>query len=182
MSARRHLANWRRFFRVDRPLRLFRWGRKADPNFSADERLYLFVEDRGFSDGPLTAAQRAYALTHEQLRLPNQSFNRSKYSRPHDVLYPDRFSYGVVEVPVDSAGAELQSAGGLSFRFRPTHVPETDNFAHGEIWVWKQGTQLANNGKINPNVKHGFKNQVASAAVLIKDPAPANLPPAAAPV
>jgi hypothetical protein len=78
------------------------------------------------------------------------SVNRSKYSKPHDVLEPDccdgndRSTHKVLEFRVADLPDEIavEDSSGRIFRFRPKHVPEAKCFAHSEIWCNRGGNVL----------------------------------------
>ncbi len=113
------------------PQEMFRNGRSADQTFNQDEGLY--IRFNVISGGKVDVTC---------IRCPNQSVNRSKYSRPEWVLITNcmRFlnwgcgAFFVEEIPnlIRSSGS-----GGVDYHFRIFHDSIERNYSHSEIRAYK---------------------------------------------
>ena len=106
-------------------------GRGAVDSFNPDEFLY-----------------RRYALVHfvdgrvlpQSISFTKPSFNRSKFSRPEDVLHVDccggkeLLGWGVVEGRASDLSVSAESGDERKFTLYPKHVPEPTCYAHSELW------------------------------------------------
>jgi hypothetical protein len=88
------------------------------------------------------------------IKFPDQSSNRSGYSKPIDVLIPDPadekswkwFSLGVVEFPASAVPSKVVSRQNVPCDVRVVHDPCDKNFAHTETRVFFQGQRLDGTG------------------------------------
>lgn len=114
------------------PAELLFNGRKPDQTFAPGELLFYRAEQLD-SQGKIGSVD---------VRAPNTSFNRNKYSKPVHVLYarlPQFLSWSVLEIRVDQIPQELEHPDGRKFQFRTVHDPvgppdePEENYAHTEI-------------------------------------------------
>lgn len=116
--------------------RLHRPGAAADPFFAPEERLY-----RRF--GPTEDPSQGIYL-HNLKFYPAMSVNRSKYSKPHDVLYDPGLHgegfrrWGVTYLTVAQIPDPVETSGAV-YSFEPRHQPLPENYGHAEIWTLKNG-------------------------------------------
>lgn len=106
-------------------------GRPAVDAFDPSEFFYRRYSISHFADG--------YVLP-QTFSFPRPSFNRSKFSRPEDVLHTDccdgkeRPGWGVLECPVLDLSISKVSGDGRTFTLYPRHIPKTSCYAHSELW------------------------------------------------
>jgi hypothetical protein len=124
---------------------MMRKGRLVDSCFCNFHRLYYRCQREDFENDRLIAARIPYK---------NPSVNWSKYSWPWDVVsgYPH---WGIVLFfvahlpkelpknlpPASKKGAGIQASVKLH-SFYPGHVPLEENYAHCEIWTFKDGAKV----------------------------------------
>jgi len=91
---------------------------------------------------------RRYSVAHvvngnvlpQSITFPKPSFNRSKFSRPEDVLHADccdgqeLLGWGVLESKVSDLRVSAQSGDDRNFTTYPKHVPKQTCYAHSELW------------------------------------------------
>jgi len=104
-----------------------------------------------------TAAQ----IIWEQMRMPDQSVNRSKYSRPNDVLFPQYFLCGILAFPVSDVPNNLLSGTGISTEFKVTHVPFRDNYAHSEIRAFDEQSHKRRDS-LSDGVRREFRRRMGN--------------------
>lgn len=119
-------------------------GREADSEFDAEEHLF-----RRYPKNFLRAGKPIpLSMTFEE--DSGISVNRSKYSRPEDVLEPLEpdccdghrvrncvvLDFLVADVPREIA---VNDNSGRTFIFRLAHKPVTHCYAHSEIWCNQRG-------------------------------------------
>lgn len=149
---------------------MFRWGRRKDTSFSQDEDLYWRFTEVGYNEHALTRLQWLVAILRAQFRLPDQSVNRSKYSRPFDVLFPDHCDLGVLSFRVSTIPSHF-APDSVRYGFTVEHVPLWCNYSHSEIWVYKNQTRMPHNQKLGARtVKHHFFKSVAASARVERHP------------
>ena len=140
---------------------MYRQGRAVDPVFEPTEVLYHRIAVGG------AAGTRPDGF---DIRLPEASVNRGKYSLPEDVLYPNYFHLGVAEFPVSAIPAPLdfKDQQGSTKRYELTiqHDPQEDNYAHSELRAFRDGLRVVHSGKIPVVVKSEFKQIIAEAMVI----------------
>ena len=124
-------------FPFERPRRMYRNGRPIVDDFLPAERLYRRFKRNELVNGTLVAAALSFPNTGEDT---GQSVNRSRFSRPQDVLWKDEEETryegcGVVRFSVSCLPEELIcSQTKLRYTFFPRHRPLQRNYAHSEIW------------------------------------------------
>jgi hypothetical protein len=150
------------------PDRLRANGRSLDNKFTSDERLFLRIhrispntEKPEFSD----------------IRCPDLSVNRSKYSDPEDVLW-SKFVYlvdwGIGSLTVGQATFGLPSGDGVVIDFKVEHDPVAasneapENFSHCEIRAYKLGQRRP---KVSNALKSEFRQRIAEAVEVLQAPA-----------
>jgi hypothetical protein len=106
-------------------------GQTAVDAFDPDELLY-----------------RRYSLVHivngqvapQSISFPKPSLNRSRFSRPEDVLHVDCCNgkeltgWGVLESNASDLRVSAESGDSRTFTLYPKHVPEPTCYAHSELW------------------------------------------------
>jgi hypothetical protein len=101
--------------------------RTVDNQFSPSEALYY----RMSVVGPVGSRPEGI-----DIRLPEDSVNRGKYSEPGDVLYPNYFHLGVAEFPVSAIPGPRpftdQQGETRTYALTVEHDPKDDNYAHSE--------------------------------------------------
>jgi len=129
----------------------------ADQHFASDEVLYRRYLSVHFKNGYLLPAA---------FKFPRQSFNRSAFSRPEDVLHADCCDgkvlegYGVLECSTQFP-TPIESSDGRAFDFLPKHVPTPTCYAHSELWCSERGTGGQEYKDPPPSVKEGFRIKLA---------------------
>jgi hypothetical protein len=113
-------------------------GRGADDNFKRKERLYRRCVNEDLEGERLLAARIPYK---------DASNNRSKYSRPWDVIF-DHPTQGIIQIRVCDLPAALpqEKPKGTVIElhdFRPEHIPLPENYAHSEIRTYRAGSPIA---------------------------------------
>lgn len=164
-----------------RPPRLFRFGRAVDTDFSSDELLFIRCTLDWFdAEGNVNPAYVGF---------PNQSTNRSKYSKPRDVLLPDQrpesrtwLLWGVVSLRVSSIPSKIigPQPHCIEYTFSVEHEPENDNYSHSELSVYKQGKRENKGKKINQEVKKAYREHLARMLSKVVNPLVSLLPSEAA--
>src|SRR5690606_30611039 len=103
----------------------------------------------------------------ESIRFPDQSVNRSKYSRPLDVLWPTFADWGVLSFPGSAVPASLIAGDGQRLQCRVADVPLRDNYSHSGIWVLLQDARLPAGKKPTAQVRRDFRQHVAMKATIL---------------
>jgi hypothetical protein len=127
----------------DYPAELLWNGRGIDDVFSPEEFLYYRVQD--FNElGKVNVSE---------VRFPDTSVNRGKYSSPEHVLFaqwPRFVNSKVAQMQVKDIPANKRSGDGTQFDVKVVHNPvkppeeEDENYAHSEICCFV-GTQKRKN-------------------------------------
>ena len=99
--------------------------------------------------------------------------NWSKYSKPWDVIF-DHKNYGFAQIMVRQLPAELPTVqvGGQEVKphaYKPEHVPLCENYAHCEIWTFKDGVRAKNPAPSNV-VKKEFRQTLADRLYVLHSP------------
>ncbi len=134
--------------RVDRPLRMFRWGRSEKPEFAAQEYLFQRFSNVGFEQE--TTEMSVKQIVSEQIRWAEQSVNRSNFGKPIDVLFPHWCHEGIFGYTKDSlpkgivAGASRKQVAPI-WNTDVEHAPLWDNYGHSNIYALKDGTKVDRN-------------------------------------
>ena len=107
-------------------------GAAIDPDFPPSEELYLRLKTVLRDNTPAILGQ---------LRFPDFSVNRQRYSDPADVLKPSWPDWGIVSFTVADIPGPVESPPPAAdeFEFRAEHVPVPGNYAHSEVCSYKNG-------------------------------------------
>ncbi|NQU08601.1 MAG: hypothetical protein HQ583_08570 [Candidatus Abyssubacteria bacterium] len=135
------------------PEEMRRNGRPLDPCFTPEEALYLRLRGK----------KRTGALPTD-IRLPAQSVNRAKHSKPEWVLYPNHQGFSVGSFQVGHIPSIMKSPGpgNVRYEFKIEHVPDDDNYSHSNLVVHKKGKKIVGDGKkINSDVKMRFRTEIS---------------------
>ena len=106
-------------------------GRGAVDSFDPDEFLYRRYALVHFADGQVLP---------QSISFPKPSFNRSKFSRPEDVLHVDCCGgkelpgCGVLESGCLTSASLRNRAINVGLHLYPKHVPNPTCYAHSELW------------------------------------------------
>jgi hypothetical protein len=133
-------------------------GRAAVDVFDADEFLY-----RRYSRDQIVEGQ----VVPQSVNFPKPSFNRSKFSRPEDVLHVDccggkqQFpGLGVLEGRVSDFGKSAEAGDKRIFTLYPKHVPNETCYAHSELWC---ATSDSEDAKPSQSAKEKLRIAVSKA-------------------
>jgi hypothetical protein len=148
-------------------MRMLQNGRAVDNGFRFFHCLYHRYKLEDIGDGRLIS-----------LRIPykNASVNWSKYSKPWDVIF-DYPGEGIGQFLVCGLPKELpielplgqQRNPPKPHSFYPSHVPEAENYAHCEIWTFKEGAHVPS-VKLPETVKKEFRQIMSDRCVLLLVP------------
>ena len=106
-------------------------GRTPVDMFDPDEFLYRRYAMIHFAEG---------RVLPQFISFPKPSFNRSKFSRPEDVLHVDCCDgkelpgWGVLESRASDLRVSAEAGDKRKFTLYPKHVPKATCFAHSELW------------------------------------------------
>lgn len=112
------------------------------PFDDVNERLFLRIKEEQLADG---------AVIPGAVRLPDWSTNRERFSRPDDVLNPDKYPgyTRVGEVVVGSIPSDIPPDVPATGQQAPDpwecyaqHDPLDENYAHSEVRVRKVGCEF----------------------------------------
>lgn len=115
-------------------------GRAAVDSFDPHEFLYRRYAMVHFADGQVLP---------QSISFPEPSFNRSKFSRPEDVLHVDCCDgkelpgWGVLESGASDLSVSAESGDNRKFTLYPKHVPTPACYAHSELWCSSPSSQDA---------------------------------------
>ena len=111
---------------------IHRDGKDTVDAFDDDEFLYRRFSKEQVVDG---------YVAPQTVSFPKPSFNRSKFSRPEDVLHVDCCGgkqlspgLGVLEGRVSELRKSAESGDSRLFTMYPKHVPSETCYAHSELW------------------------------------------------
>ena len=141
---------------------------KIDNIFPAEEDLYLRLNPIYFNK-EFANNER---LTLAEVRFPDFSVNRGKYSKPENVLKPIWFRYGIASFKVKDIPDPLKDVDTEDvFSFKVEHAPEKENRAHSEIRTYKNGLRKPGD-KLEPSktLRTKFREQLRKKIKLIKIP------------
>jgi hypothetical protein len=140
---------------------MYRKGRPVDAEFLPSELLYYRIS----VTGPIGSRPDGV-----DIRLPEDSVNRGKYSEPGDVLFPEYFHLGVAEFPVSKIPAPRsftdQQGNTRDYELKVEHDPEEENYAHSEVRAFRESLRVTRTGKIPITVKSEFRQLIAEAMVV----------------
>lgn len=123
-------------------------GRQVDPEFLPDEFLYLRIYSAE-GERPSAATMSCYPGSD------GMSVNRSKYSEPRDVLWPNHPQLGVARISIQQLAEcrceqEQRKEETRVFTLRPEHDPERgppENFAHTLVITLDRGNVAKSIGR-----------------------------------
>ena len=112
------------------------------------------------------------------IRFPDQSVNRSKYSRPYDVLLPETGNeaskqwiyFGALTFSVGSVPACLREGDREICNFIVAHDPLEHNYAHSEIQACVRGVRITHKKKISKANRKRFRLAIMSQAAVALEP------------
>jgi hypothetical protein len=140
---------------------MFRGDRAVDNQFLPAEDLYYRISFAG----PIGSRPEGI-----DIRLPEDSVNRGKYSEAADVLYPNYFHLGVAVFPVSAVPGPRpfkdQQGDTRVYALTVEHDPEDDNYAHSEVRSYREGVRVEHSGKIPKVLKSEFRQLIAEAMVI----------------
>jgi len=133
-------------------------GRLIDPNFSPEEKLYIrFNQIYGGK------------VAISEIKYPDQSMNRSKYSEPYSVLYPNHETWGYGFIKVQNVPGQIESDTGVVNYCMVEHEPCDLNYSHSIIAGYKNGRRVTNNNK-NRHIVAKFRYELIQRIEVIKTP------------
>jgi hypothetical protein len=141
--------------------------------FEADELLYRRYLSEHFADGKILPAS---------FRFPKQSFNRSLFSKPEDVLHVDccdgvellpKGEWGVLECQISALPSPVNTTDGRSYMFFPKHAPEPTCYAHSELWCRRDLSDTMDYDHPPTSVREIFRIRLAR-VMSVRIPAGAN--------
>ena len=141
------------------PDEMKRQGRPVDPHFDADEALYIRFQH--LSGQYIEAAD---------LRCPDQSVNRSRYSKAEWVLLPIYAAWGIASLKVQDIPLQVMGGGCAQSFFKVEHDPQEDNYAHSEIRAFGDSTHLHRQSKTSHTVKLQFRTILSQSAIVMRQP------------
>jgi len=107
-----------------------------------------------------------------QVRFPDFSVNRGRFSEPEDVLLPIYLNWGIVSFNVEDIPDEKVIGEGNSqetvYSFIIVHVPEQDNYAHSEVRTEKNGVYNQDRKIKNKEVKRYFRYKLSEKLIILK--------------
>lgn len=142
--------------------------RLLDESFLIDEELYIRLNPTGrynFDN------QAMGIVTFDDIRFPRCSVNRSKYSKPLDVLISGSEDWGVASFLAKAIPTPLLNPNNteIRFDFLVFDDPIPTNAAHAEIRVFKNDSEVSNSKKISTLVKAEFRASLWVRTTLVKE-------------
>lgn len=138
-------------------------GREIDPEFASDEKLFR----RCPADRQGEQIKAGEVHIDRIPFYPDMSVNRSKYSEPKDVLYPDFFqTFGVFSFRVEQIPDAISDDTGNHFEWKPIHVPEENNYGHSELRTFKNGEFDRRLEIRNKRIKKLFREILSDVAII----------------
>lgn len=138
------------------PEEMYCQGRPPDPNFTPAE--CLFIRFQNMDGGKVHISD---------LRYPDQSANREKYSQPEWILFPlsnfGDWGYGFIRVR--EVPSEIRLATGACNRCQVEHDPEEENYSHSEIRGYKNSTRVNNNTR-KKKIEAEFRDELRRKIVI----------------
>jgi hypothetical protein len=143
------------------PEEMYQRDRGVDPVFSPDEDLYIRFS-RIANDGKVELVD---------LKVPGQSVNRSKYSKPQWVLlsnWPKFINHGFGSFKVGEVPVVLQLPNTNPLYFQVEHKPLEDNYSHSEICAYKDNLfTISATEKTNKSLKLEFRSQLRVVSIFL---------------
>ena len=119
--------------------RLYTNNREPDQQFDDQENLYRRIPNNACVNGILSPI----ALKFDD--DSGQSFNRSRYSIPSDVLEPECcdgkqiIQHDVYSMKASCLPFKIPASGEPAYAFQMKHVPKPTCYAHSELWCNQGG-------------------------------------------
>ena len=147
------------------PERLKQNGRPAVQEFDPQERLFQRFDKLIEEGGHLYPAQ---------VRFPDFSVNRERFSEPEDVLLPIYLDWGIVAFKVEDIPGEKVTGAGTSketvYTFIIVHVPQLENYSHSEVRTRKNGVYNKKFRIESKGVKRYFRYILSERLETLRDP------------
>jgi hypothetical protein len=144
---------------------MLRNGRVADQDFSEPAEPLYHRCCRDMLD------PKCERILGAKVVYKNMSVNRGRYSEPEDVIF-DHPMWGIIGWTVADIPSNVVPPQGRGdpFSFRPAHVPEELNYAHSEVWAFKNGRRIE---KPDPSteVKKLFRQIMSDRSRVLRVPA-----------
>jgi hypothetical protein len=157
----------------NRPIRMWRFGRKIDQEFDPAEALYRRCEKKDLVGGDENSQE---VLSPLSVRFPDFSVNRGKHSEPEDVLIPsvgeppDIYSQmGIVKFTVGLVRWEHRSDQ-VKYQMKVEHNPADDNYSHSEVRVYKNGVYDSKLRIKSELMKKEYRARLAREAKIVRRP------------
>ena len=139
------------------PERLKQKKRPPVQEFDTKERLFQRFDE--------LITDRPYIYPN-QVRFPEFSVNRERFSEPDDVLLPDYLDWGIVSFKIEDIPGKRVigegTSGETTYSFVAVHVPIPDNYSHSEIRTEKNGVYTKGKKISNKNIKRYFRYNAVS--------------------
>lgn len=136
-------------------------SRSADASIPGDEALYRSVAAEDvFDHGVLATA----------VEMPACSFNRSKFSRPEDVLLPRPSDTGIVEITPSELPGQIPRDAGEPYLFLVADDPVEANEAHCEVRICRKGFEYSRNHKPKKDVLMKAREELAKRLRIYRAP------------
>lgn len=137
-------------------------ARIPEPTIPTSEALYRSVaKDEVDEHGALAAA----------VEMPACSFNRSKYSKPEDVLVASRPTQnGIVEITPGELPPPVPRASGEPYEFFAADDPIDANDAHCEVRICRTGIEYKSSHKPNKDILMKARAELAKRMRVYRAP------------
>ncbi len=157
------------------PDHLHQDDRVPDQSFEEGELLYRRFRVLGKVEDWKNDKSLSVAI----FEIKNDSFNRSKYSNPEDVLYNDNFeadgkhhtSNGILSLPVAELNEfdfpVLQNKILKHYTIKVSHTPLVCNYSHSEIFVLEEEQQIDSNKP--KSMKAALRDFLLERVTIIKE-------------
>jgi len=137
-------------------------ARTPSPTIPQDEPLYRRVaKDHMDGHGVLAAA----------IEMPACSFNRSRYSRPDDVIVPEYpTENGIVEITPGELPSPVPRTSGEPYEFFAADDPNDENDAHCEVRIRRTGIPYAKSHKPKKDILMKARAELAKRMRVYRAP------------
>lgn len=147
------------------PDRLKRNNRPAVQEFDPQEHLFQRF-DKLIGEGDY--------LYPAQVRFPDFSVNRGRFSEPEDVLLPNFLDWGIAAFDVEDIPSEIiiesNDSNDTIYDFTIVHVPEEDNYSHSEVRTLINGAYNKKKRIKNKFVKRSFRYNLGEKLQILRQP------------
>ena len=138
--------------------------RQAESGIPDDEAVYRSISVEDVVDGDV----QAHAVD-----MPRCSFNRSRFSRPRDVLVSTRpHDNGVVQITPGELPPPIPRDGGRPYMFYAADDPIPENNAHCEVRIKPVETEFNTNHKVNKAIRAKARSELARRLHIVIAPRP----------